>query len=188
MKTPPHLLPPPSNLAPLHGLVPPSWDLDDDTLNNDYVSYDELLRDVRNYTGVLDFTADIPPRYKNASGTWFSRPNPTSQFFFTPAAPFLGAASPVERLPRAAGGPSSREVSPPSEVGASPEPGGLSPAPGPAIGRRGNAIRNRRIPRSIGITWRAPAAVPSAVTDDPRPTTQLWRDVSRRVRYKAAQH
>ena len=68
MKTPPHLLPPPSNLAPLQGLVPPSWDLDDDTLNNDYVSYDELLRDVRNYTGVLDFTADIPPHHKNASG------------------------------------------------------------------------------------------------------------------------
>ena len=48
---PPHLLHPPSKLSPLQDLVPPLWDLDDDSLDNDYTSYDDLLRDVRDCTG-----------------------------------------------------------------------------------------------------------------------------------------
>ena len=67
IETPPHLLPTPSKLSPLQDLVPPSWDLDD-TLYNDYISYENLLRDVRDYTGVLDFTTDIPANHENASG------------------------------------------------------------------------------------------------------------------------
>ena len=55
-----HVLLPPSKLFPFQDLVPPSWDLDDSTLNNDCISYDDLLRDVRDYTGVLDFTANTP--------------------------------------------------------------------------------------------------------------------------------
>ena len=47
IETPPHLLPPPSKLSPLQDLVPPMWDLDDDNLENDYISYDVSLRDVR---------------------------------------------------------------------------------------------------------------------------------------------
>ena len=66
VETPPHLLPPPSKLSPLQDLVPPSWDIDDDTLDNDYISYADLLRDVRDYTGVLDFTPNAP--HENASG------------------------------------------------------------------------------------------------------------------------
>ena len=68
IETPPHLLLPPSKLSPLQDLVPPSWDLDDDTLDNDYISYDDLLRDVRDYTGVLDFIANIPANHESASG------------------------------------------------------------------------------------------------------------------------
>ena len=56
IETPPHLLPLPSKLFPLHDLVPPSWDLKDDTLDNDFISYDDLLWDIRDYTGVMDFT------------------------------------------------------------------------------------------------------------------------------------
>ena len=48
--------------------MPPSWDLDHDTLGNDYISYDDSLRDVRDYPGVLDFTADIPANHENARG------------------------------------------------------------------------------------------------------------------------
>ena len=68
IKRPPHLLPPPSNLSPLQDLIPPSWDLGDDTLDNDYISYDDLLRDIRDYTGVLDFTTNIPANHENPSG------------------------------------------------------------------------------------------------------------------------
>ena len=49
IETPPHLHP------PLQDLVPPLWDLGDDTLDKDYISYDDFLLHVRDYTGVLDF-------------------------------------------------------------------------------------------------------------------------------------
>ena len=68
IETPSHLLPPPSKISPLQDLVPPSWDIDDDTLDNDYISYDDLLRDVRDYADVLDFTANVPANHGNASG------------------------------------------------------------------------------------------------------------------------
>ena len=68
LERPPHLLPPPSKLSPLQDLAPPSWDVDDDTFDNDYISYDDLLRDERDYTGVLDFTANAPANHENASG------------------------------------------------------------------------------------------------------------------------
>ena len=64
----PHVLYPRSKHSPLHDLVPPSWDLDDGTLDNNYSSHDELLRDVTDYTGVLDFTANIPANHEGASG------------------------------------------------------------------------------------------------------------------------
>ena len=48
-----HVRPPPSKLFPLQDLVPPSWDIDDDTLDNDYIPYDNLLRDISDYTGVV---------------------------------------------------------------------------------------------------------------------------------------
>ena len=53
-----HLLPPPSKLSLLQALVPPWWDIDDGTLDNDFISYDDLLRNVMDYTGVLHLTAN----------------------------------------------------------------------------------------------------------------------------------
>ena len=67
-ETPSHLLPPPSKLSLLQDLVPPSWDLDDDMLDSDYISYDDLLRDVRDYTGGLDFIANVSANHENATG------------------------------------------------------------------------------------------------------------------------
>ena len=46
----PHLLPVPSKFSPLQELIPLSWYLDDNTLDNGYIPYDDLLRDVRDYT------------------------------------------------------------------------------------------------------------------------------------------
>ena len=68
IETPPHVLPPPSKLSPLQDLVSPSWDIDDDTLDNDYSSYDDLLRDVKDYTSVLNFTVNTPANHENANG------------------------------------------------------------------------------------------------------------------------
>ena len=56
IETPSHLLPLPLKLSPLQDLALLSWDLDDDTLDNDYSLYDDVLRDIRGYARVLDFT------------------------------------------------------------------------------------------------------------------------------------
>ena len=48
--------------------MPPSWNLIYDTLDTNYISYDDLLRDARNYTGVMDFPANITANHENASG------------------------------------------------------------------------------------------------------------------------
>ena len=111
---PPHLLPPLLKLSLLQDLVPLSWDIDDNTLDNDYISNDELLRDVRDFTGVLDFTPNAPANHENASGV---STDPQVQELvdeirdlirvdlLTPAAPSPGAASPAEPLPGAVRGP-----------------------------------------------------------------------------------
>ena len=117
IEIPSHLLPPPSHLPPLHDLVRLSWDFDDNTLDNDYISYNDLLQDIRDYSGVLVFTANnIPASHKNASGV---SANPQGQGLvsqihdltwrdlLTPAAPSSGAASPAKSLPGAVGRPSS---------------------------------------------------------------------------------
>jgi hypothetical protein len=66
IETPPNLLPPPSQLYPLQDLVPLSWDLDENTLDSDYIS-DYFLWDGRDYIGVLDFTANTSANHQNAS-------------------------------------------------------------------------------------------------------------------------
>ena len=58
----------PSQLSPLQDIVPPSRDFNDDTLDNDYISYGGLLWYVREYTSVLNFTANIPANHEIASG------------------------------------------------------------------------------------------------------------------------
>ena len=101
IETPAHLLRPPSKLSPLQDLVPPSWDIDDDTLDNGRISYDDLLWDVRDYTGVLYVTANTPANHENASGV-SADPQVqelvdqirylTRRELLTPAAPSPGAA------------------------------------------------------------------------------------------------
>ena len=58
IETPPHLLPAARWLSLQQNLEPPSYDFSDDTLDDDYVSHDDMLRDVQNYTSVLDFSVD----------------------------------------------------------------------------------------------------------------------------------
>ena len=164
IETPPHLLPPPSEFSPLQDLVPPSWDLDDDILDNDYISYDDLLWDIRDYTGVLDFTTNIPANRENANGVSADPQvqelvdeirHLTRRDFLTPGALWPGAASPAEPLPGAVREPLSRGTSPPSRGEASPKTGELSPAPMPVTARRGTAMRNNIIPWLNVVTWRA---------------------------------
>ena len=59
IKTLPHLIPQPSQLSPLQGLQSPSLDFTEDTLDDNYVLSEEMLRDVRDYTAALDFSIDI---------------------------------------------------------------------------------------------------------------------------------
>ena len=173
IETPPHLLPPPSKLSPLQDLVLPSWDIDEDTLDNDYISYDDLLRDERDYTGALDFTANAPANHDNASGVSADPQvqelvdqirHLTRRDLFTPAAPLPGATSPAEPLPGAVREPLSGGASPPSEGGASQETEGLSSAPMPATSRRGAAMRNNRVHRPNVVTRRAAVELTGAVT------------------------
>ena len=47
-------------LSPQQDLESPSCDFSDDTLDDNYVSHDDMLRDVQNYTSALDFGVDTP--------------------------------------------------------------------------------------------------------------------------------
>ena len=60
IKTPPHLLPAARRLSPQQDLESPSYDFSVNTLDDSYVSHDNMLLDVQNYTSVLDFGVDTP--------------------------------------------------------------------------------------------------------------------------------
>ena len=59
IETPPHLIPQPSQPSPLHRLQSSSLKFTEDTLDDNYVSNEEMLQDVRDYTAALDFNIDI---------------------------------------------------------------------------------------------------------------------------------
>ena len=59
IETPPHLIPQPSQPSPLHRLQSSSLKFTEDTLDDNYVSNEEMLQDVRDYTAALDFNVDI---------------------------------------------------------------------------------------------------------------------------------
>ena len=173
IETPPHLLPPPSTLSLLQYLVLPSWDIDDDTLDNDYISYDDLLRDVRDYTVFLNFTANIPANHENTSGVSTDAQvqevvdqirDFTRRGLLTHAASSPGAASPAEPLPEAVREPWEGGVSPLSGRGTSQKTAELSPAPVPAAAIKGAAMRNDMIHRANVVTRRAAAELTGAVT------------------------
>ena len=60
VEAPPNLLPEERRLSPQQDLESPSYDFSDDTLDDNYVSHDDMLRDVQNYTSTLDFGVDTP--------------------------------------------------------------------------------------------------------------------------------
>ena len=158
----------------------------DDTLDNDCISYGNFLRDVSDFTGALDFTANILANPEHASGVSV---NPQvkglvhqlrdliRRNLLAPTSPSPGAASPAECLPGAAGEPSSGGASPPSRGGASPETGGRSPPPPvQATARRGTAIcattELLRPTSSQGVLpWSQWALLPVTVEYDPATTT-----------------
>ena len=59
IETPPHLIPQPTRLSSLRYLPPAE-------LVDDFASTDDLLRDIRVYTAVLDFNVNIPAEHANA--------------------------------------------------------------------------------------------------------------------------
>ena len=59
IETAPHLIPQPSQPSPLHRLQSSSLKFTEDTLDDNYVSNEEMLQDVRDYTAALDFNIDI---------------------------------------------------------------------------------------------------------------------------------
>ena len=59
IETPPDLIPQPTRLTPLRELPPAE-------LVDDYASTDDLLRDARDYSAVLDFNVNIPAEHANA--------------------------------------------------------------------------------------------------------------------------
>ena len=58
--TPSNLLPAARQLSPQQDLESPSYDFSDGTLDGTYVSHDDMLPDVQNYTSALDFGIDTP--------------------------------------------------------------------------------------------------------------------------------
>ena len=56
----PNLLPATRRLSPRQDLQSPSYDFSDDTLDDNYVSHDDILRDMQRYTSALDSDVDIP--------------------------------------------------------------------------------------------------------------------------------
>ena len=60
IETSPNLLPAARRVSPQQDLGSPSYDFSDDTIADNYVSRDDMLRDVQNYTSALDFGVDTP--------------------------------------------------------------------------------------------------------------------------------
>ena len=128
------------------------------------ISYDDLLRDVRNYIGVLDFTANIPANRKHASGVSTDAQvqelveqirDLTRRGLLIPTAPSPEAVSTAEPLPGAVREPLPGEASPPSGGAASPETEGLLPAPVPVTTRKRAVMRNNRTHRPNVVTQSA---------------------------------
>ena len=85
-----NLLPAARWLSPQQDLESPSYDFSDDTLDDNYVSHDDMLRDVQNYTSALDFDVNTP-----AGRVELLPPQQAS-----PGVTFPGGASPAEKFAR----------------------------------------------------------------------------------------
>ena len=133
IETPPNLLPAATRLSPQQDLELPSHDFSDDTLDDNYVLHDDMLRDVQNYTSALDFGVDTP-----AGRVELLLPQQAS-----PGVTLLGGASPAGILP---GGVTPEGSSHPL----APAPGpGPAPTPASAAPRATNRHVNRG---TVGVT------------------------------------
>ena len=162
IETPPHLILQPTRLSPLQEL-PPVESVDD------YASTDDLLRDARDYTAVLDFNVNIPAEHANADSV-DGGPEIESIFehvcdatrkglLIPPGESSPGGASSVETL---SGGtlpetssPSSAPDPMPAGDQAAPAP---SPAPSPVPSQAAAHRTTRPAPRSEPALTRARAA------------------------------
>ena len=108
IETPPNLLPAARRLSPQQDIESPSYDFSDDTLDDNYVSHDDMLRGGQNYTSTLDFGVDTP-----AGRVELLLPQQASPGVTSP-----GGASPARISPE----------------GITPEGSSSPPAPAPAPG------------------------------------------------------
>ena len=147
IETPPQLIPQPTRLSPLREL-PPAESVDK------YASTDDLLRDARDYTAVLDFNVNIPVKHANADSvdggpgmepileqicdvTRKDLPIP-------PGESSSGGASSVETLP---GGTLPETSSPSSAPDPMPADDQAAPAPFPAPSPAPSEVAARRTAR-----------------------------------------
>ena len=176
IETQPNLVPATRRLSPQQDLESPSYDVSDDTLDDSYVSHDDMLRNVQNYTSTLDFGVDTPTGTVELLLTQQASPGVT-----LPGGAFL-----TESLPG----------------GVTPE--GSSPPPAPASVPRLHQDQRlhlllrhqgQQTDTPIAVPWesRPPlrAAEPQAfcqclslhVTGKATTTEQLWRSFFRRAHY-----
>ena len=162
IETPPHPITQPTRLSPL-------WELPPAEFVDDYASTDDLLRDARDYTAVLDFNVNIPGEHANADSVdGGPEMEPTLEqirdvtrkdLLIPPGESSSGGASSVETLPGGTlpetSSPSSTPDPMPACDQAAPAP---SPAPSPAPLEAALRRTARPAPRSKPALMRAHAA------------------------------
>ena len=162
IETPPHIISQSTRLFPLRELPPAE-------LVHDYTSTDDLLRDARYYTAVLDFNVNIPAEHTNADSVdGDPRMEPILEqihdirrkdLLIPPGESSSGGASSVETL----SGGTLPETSSPSSA-PDPMPAGdqaaSAPSPAPSLAPSKGAARRtaRPAPRSEPALTRARAA------------------------------
>ena len=131
IETPPHLILQPIRLSPLQELSPSE-------LVDHYAPTDDLLRDARDYTAVLDFNVNVPAEHANADSVDGGpgmepileqiRDVTRKDLLISPGESSSGGASSVENLP----GGTLPETSSPSSA-PDPMPAGDQAAPAPFL-------------------------------------------------------
>ena len=116
IETSPNLLSAARRLSLQQDLESTSYDFSDDTLDDNHVSHDNMLRDVQNYISALDFDVDTPAGTVELLLPQQASPGVTSPGGASSAGISPGAATPEGSLP------------PPAPTPAS------APAPAPALG------------------------------------------------------
>ena len=162
IETPPRTIPQPTRLSPLRELPPAE-------LVDDSVSTDDLLRDARDYTAVLDFNVNIPAEHANVDSVDGGpgmesileqiRDVTRKDLLISPGKSSSGGASSGETLP---GGTLPETSSPSSAPDPMPAGDQAAPAPSPVLSLPPSeaAVRRtaRSAPRSEPALTRAHAA------------------------------